>query len=302
MPTKPKIKHVYLIKGWTNLDCDIKKIVQSWGNRPIGYAVVKSENAACALIESEDGRCALEWRDFYELHSYPPEPRFNTKEFNEKFYDYLRKPNTLSKKQREGLIKEKKITRGRFERFKAIVEPCMVRNGKIIPKPTYKIVVAEQQLKKSSAHFKNILLYHLALIQLTEKNRDIILNSALLQDPHGHKLNNVNVIPGEVEGIDGFVLNTNRNKTNYHTKKYLLEQEEVLSWPIKNVMEGRIAGCGQYLNWIRSLGKANPLAGVPGHCRILSGEKALETLEKTGYEPIITFFKKVVEEYEGREI
>jgi len=152
---------------------------------------------------------------------------------------------------------------------------------------------------------------------MTKKNQKIIAYAAInWNSPRNYKLDNVSVFSGPFEGIDGAGLFDGSNLSNSEMihletelelrislddKERHLREEWALNKPAKKVIEGRI---DSPFNYLRGLGNHPPnyLAGVPGHCKILSGEKALNALARKGYKPLTDFFKKAVKAYEGRKI
>ncbi len=247
---KTKQKHVYLIMGWTNEFCDLKKLRPYY--RDPGKGPLKAE-----WIDHADG--LRKWK----------------KEDGNKVY----------------LCKRKNL--------KDYFGPNIFRKGKIQPKSPCKIIVTNKEVINSSAYFNEFILYHLGLIPMTKKNQRTIACAAMnLCSSRDYKLDNIDVFSGPYEGIDGLYL-PNRNA------KKISEQETVLSWPTKKVIEGRVGSYGgHYMDYITGYGNHPPnyLAGVPGHCRILSREKALNALVRKGYEPLTNFFRKAVKAYEGRKI
>ncbi len=179
------------------------------------------------------------------------------------------------------------------------IGPFTFRNGKIKPKPPFKIIVAESPITKSSAYFNSLLLYHLNLIEITEENSRSIAWS-LVNEPLDHKLDNVDVLLPPYEGIDGLCL----KKGVIEDKEWMQHEEWILSNSAKKVLEGRMnyAIPGPYDYFAQERPIPRNFAGVPGHCRFLSGEEALEFLVKTGNKAILDFFRKAVKYYERRTI
>jgi len=148
-------------------------------------------------------------------------------------------------------------------------------------KPPFRIVTAEKKFIKSSAKFSSPLLYHLGLITISKKNKRKIFND-FLGTHNNYQFDNVRVLSGEFEGINLAI--------EKRFPKWLgIQLEEIV---IPNPLYEDFVG----------LSRDEPLAAFPGHCRILSGEKALNALVRKGYESFVPLFKKAVEEYEGRKI
>ncbi len=146
-----------------------------------------------------------------------------------------------------------------------------------------RLIAAEQELTRSSAHFSHIVLHYLGLIPLTKENEKIILRNWAHEEYNQYKLDNIRVIPGRFDGIN---LKIKEIKPSW--------------WGIaldKIIIPAESGGYDGFLEMSRF-----PLAGAPRHCRLLSREKALDELVRRGYEPFVPFFRKAVEKYEGVRI
>lgn len=153
-------------------------------------------------------------------------------------------------------------------------------------KPPFRIVTAEKKFIKSSAKFSSPLLYHLGLITINKKNKRKIFND-FLGTHNNYQFDNVKVLSGQFEGI------TLAIEKRFPEWLGIQLEEIVIPHPL---YEDPL-----YEDFV-GLSRDEPLAAFPGHCRILSGEKALDELVRRGYELFIPFFKKAVEKYEGRKI
>jgi len=187
-----------------------------------------------------------------------------------------------------------------YNNLKDSLPPFNLRNGKITPKNPLKIIVAEQKVERSSADFNSLLLYYLGVIKINKKTKKLIDNAYYENYERNIALDDVDLISGNYEGVDGLGLSKGRGKID--KKRFLFEEYFLKKYSAKNIIEGR----GDWwsaspIDYLRAY-TSNPLVGVPEHCKILDGKKALSELRRRGLDYLIPFFKQVVSKYERKKI